>query len=128
MVYKAVFRTIFYQWFILFIGISIGFICNAQWIGHKYLLVEKSIDHIFFPIEYTPEVAKIVKDFGAYKIWIDLGRPNDFKIIDDFLYDYEIYKAKFSYKDAHGKIVEKYAQTRVHWKPWEYYYEFHEAK
>lgn len=128
MIAKAIFRTIFYQWFILFVGIAIGFICNAQWVGHKYLLVEKSIDHIFYPIEYTPEVKRIIKDFGAYKIWANLGRPDDFKILDDFLYDYEVYKAQVSYKDKNGKVIKDFAKTWVRWKPWEYYYEFHEAK
>lgn len=124
---KVVFRTIFYHWFVLFIGIAIGFIANAQWVGHKYLLVEKSINNIFFPTEYTPELDELIKNFATYKMWCELGKPEDFKVLDGFLYDHEVYTAEVSFK-KNGEEVTKVAKTRVRWKPWEYYYEFHEAK
>lgn len=124
---KVVFRTIFYQWFILFVGISIGFIANAQWVGHKYLLVEKSIGHIFFPIEYTPELDNLIKSLAKYRLWCELGKPDDFKVHDEMLSDHEFYDADISYV-KNGKTVRKMEKTRVRWRPWEMYFEFHELK
>lgn len=124
---KVVFRTIFYQWFILFVGMAIGFVANAQWVGHKYMLLEKSISHIFFPVEYTPELDNIIKSLATYKLWLELGMPEDFKVHDEMLSDHEFYVADVSYT-KNGEAFRKIDKTRVRWRPWEMYYEFHEIK
>ena len=92
MILVTVARTLFYQFFLLFIGISIGFICNAEWMGWKSSLVERSVQNIFFPIEFDENVCKNVKGLGAFRIWAELGRPKNFKIIAFRLY---IFSASF---------------------------------
>lgn len=121
--YKVIFRTLFYQWFILCIGISIGFIGNAEWIGYKSLLLGKSINHIFFPIDITPEVQQTIRNIGQQKLRILAGNPPDFLILDDFLYDNEVYWAEYQFTDKSGKLTTQINKVRVKWKTWEYYYQ-----
>ena len=45
--YKVIIRTIFYHWLILCAGISIGFIANAEWLGYKSVLIERSMITFF---------------------------------------------------------------------------------
>lgn len=120
--YKIIFRSIFYHWLILFIGISIGFIGNAEWIGYKSVLVSKSIDNIFFPIQITPEIQQLIKNVGQNKIKRSIGNPDHFKVLEDFLYDNEVYWIRYEYKDKNGKYYQGVNKTRIYWKPWEYYY------
>ena len=42
MILITVCRTLFYQFLLLFVGISIGFIVNAEWVGWKYPIIQTS--------------------------------------------------------------------------------------
>ena len=119
---KTVLRTLFYQYFLVFIGISIGFIANAEWVGWKTNLIEKSFYKIFYPIEFDQSQCRKIKNWGSYRIFAFSGYPEGFKIIEDGLLGEEFYIAKFEYKDENGNIVEKIDSTRVRWKTWEYYW------
>lgn len=123
---RAVFRTLFYQYFLLFIGISIGFITNAEWVGWKSNLVKRSFYNIFYPIEFDQEQCNKIKNWGAFKIWAFNNRPQNFKVIEDGLLGEEFYIAKFQYINENGDVVEKIDSTRVRWKTWEYYYTYPE--
>lgn len=119
----TVLRILFYQFFLLFIGLSIGFIINAEYIGYKSLVVSRSVDNIFFPKEYDEELIKSLKSWGSYKLWILYDHPQEFTIIEEAILAEEWYWAKFSYKDSKNKIVEVIDSTRLRWKSWEYYYD-----
>lgn len=125
--YKIVLRTLFYQWLILCIGISIGFIGHAEWIGYKSSILSKSIDHIFFPIDITPEIKQTVKNIGQDKIRNRLGNPEHFVVLEEFLYDNEIYWAKYEFTDNKGKKIIQDDKVRIYWKPWEYYYQLDDS-
>jgi len=122
MILITVCRTLFYQFFLLFIGISIGFICNAEWVGWKTEVVAKSVDNIFFPTKFDEKTCEQIKNWGKFRIFAFNNRPQDFKIIEDGLLAEEFYIAKFTYTDQNGNIAEKIDTTRVRWKTWEYYY------
>lgn len=119
---KIIFRTIFYQIFILFIGISIGFITNAEWVGWKSNIIKKSFNNIFFPLEFNEQTCQNIKNLGAMKLWAMNGQPKNFEILEDGLLGEEFYIAKIKFKDDKEKFVEKIESTRVRWKTWEYYY------
>ena len=57
---KTIARTIFYQLLVLFAGISIGFITNADWVGWKYPIVTSSFYNAFFPVEFEDEGEDII--------------------------------------------------------------------
>lgn len=122
MILITVARTLFYQFFLIFVGISIGIIFNAEWIGWKSCMVEQSVSNIFFPVEFDQDICKSVKGWGAFRIFAELGRPQNFKIIEEGLAAEEFYIAKISYTNEYGKTVTDIKSTRVRWKPWEYYY------
>lgn len=124
---KAVLRTIFYQYFFLFVGLAVGFILNAEWVGYKSCLVERSINNIFFPVRFDEDVCQKIKNWGAFKLWAFNDRPKDFQIIEDGLLAEEFYIAKFQYKDSNGNKIEKIQSVRIRWKTWEYYWEDAEA-
>ena len=119
---KTMLRTLFYQYFLLFIGISIGFICNAEWIGWKSNLVAQSVQNIFFPKEFDEDTCAKLKNWGAFKLWAFNDRPRNFKIVEDGLLAEEFYIAKFTYTDTNGKTIEKIETVRLRWKTWEDYY------
>ena len=119
---KTMFRTLFYQYFLLFVGISIGFICNAEWVGWKSNLVERSFYNIFFPVEFNEEMCAKIKNLGLYRLYSFNNYPADFKLIEDGLLGEEFYIAKFQYTNKNGDTIEKIDSTRVRWKTWEYYY------
>ena len=122
-VYKVIIRTIFYHWLILCAGISIGFIANAEWLGYKSVLIERSIDNIFFPIEFTTEVEKRVQEIGASKIYTELGYPNEFEVLGEVVYyNDEFYWCKYKYRDSNNELIFGESTTRVRWKTWEYNY------
>jgi hypothetical protein len=121
--YKIIFRSIFYPWLILLIGISIGFITNAEWLGYKSVIIEQSISNIFFPIEFTQEIEEKVKGIGASKIFTQLGYPNNFEILGDMVYyNDEFYWCKYKYRDKNNRLKFGESTTRVKWKTWEYNY------
>lgn len=124
---KTVIRTLFYQFFLLYIGISVGFIANAEYIGWKSAIVSKSVQHIFFPIKYDQQVENFVLNMGRMRLATKLfGSPfADLTgvISDERVWGEEYYDALYHDPENNDEI-ELY-QTRVRWKPWEYYYEYH---
>lgn len=127
MIFITVFRTLFYQFFLIFIGLSIGFIVNAEWFGVKSLLINKSVQNIFFPLDYEndPHLQKFINGWGSYKIYMQLQCPPEFEIIDENVYyNEELYWCKYKYLDKDGLIKIDEATTRVRWKTWEYYYDY----
>lgn len=120
---KTVFRTIFYQFLLLFVGLSLGFIANAEWVGMKSILVERSFKNIFFPPKYDEQLEKAVKGWAAYKVYVEAGRPEEFQIIDEnVFYNEEFYWCRYKFRDGSGQAVFDEAVTRVRWKTWEQYY------
>lgn len=119
---KAVYRTLFYQLFVLLVGLSVGFILNAEYIGMKSRIISQSINNIFFPIKYTEEVNTRLKNFGSFKLWATKRYPHDFKIIEEAIAAEEWYWAKYSYV-YNGKTITDIDCVRLRWKPWEYYYQ-----
>ena len=120
---KTIARTIFYQLLVLFAGISIGFITNADWVGWKYPIVTSSFYNAFFPVEFEDEgVLESLYKLGRIKIFAFNNRPKDFKIIEEAMCAEEWYWCKYSYEDERGNTVEAIDHTRIRWKPWEYYY------
>jgi hypothetical protein len=119
---KVIARSILYPWFILFIGISIGFVCNSEWVGSKYIVVERSIRNIFFPLEYNEDIEYRIKQIGSMKIWSELDCPEEFQVLEDIVKGEEFYWAICKYKDKEGKEIKTIRSTRVRWKTWEYYY------
>ena len=124
--YKIIVRSIFYHWLILFIGISIGIIVNSEWVGCKYILIERSINNIFFPLEYNENIEAFVKESGRMKLWASLDCPTDFTILDDLVKGEEFYWAVYTYKNKQGKTIKDIGSIRVMWKTWEYYYKIDE--
>lgn len=126
---KIFLRTIFYQFFLLFVGGTIGFIANAEYIGWKSVIVERSLQNIFAPIEYDEEVEQFVLDIGYLRLCTALnGHPYDgtgITILDEFVWNEEVYIARYEYQPADGKKIVQDYSTRVRWKSWEYYYEYH---
>lgn len=127
MILITVLRTLFYQFFLVFIGLSIGFILNPEWFGIKSLLINKSVNNIFFPLDYEndQQLRNFVKSWGAYKIYVLKNSPKDFEIIDENVYyNDEWYWCRFKYIDDKGKLCFDEGSTRVKWKTWEYYYDY----
>jgi hypothetical protein len=124
--YKIVLRSIFYHWFAVFVGISIGFLCNSEYVGEKSIIVERSIRNIFFPIKYDDNVEMFVKNAGRMRLWALLGCPDHFEIVDELVKGEEHYWAVYNTKDKNGKIVKDIGSVRIKWKTWEYYYKLDE--
>lgn len=129
---KIFLRTIFYQIFLLFVGASLGFIFNAEYIGWKSVVIERSLQHIFRPVPYDDRVKQIILCFGMARLEQHVRRPDmslppGFEILEDDVIWEEFYIARYTYLDDNGQAVEKFFKTRVRWKPWEYYYEYHPA-
>jgi hypothetical protein len=120
---KTILRTIFYQFLLLFVGLSLGFIANAEWVGFKSVLLERSLNNIFNPIRFDENVLHRIKEWGAFKIWSFYDRPEDFSILEEAVLAEEWYWVKFTYTDNRGIKHTEIESTRVRWKPWEYYYE-----
>lgn len=124
MILITIARTLFYQFFLLFIGISIGFICNAEWVGWKSNLITKSYTNIFNPVKFNEKVCQQVKNWGATRIWAELGNPKNFEVIEDAVAAEEFYIGKFRYTDVKTRKTKiEIISHRVRWKPWEYYWE-----
>ena len=124
MVAKTVFRTIFYQFLLLFAGISLGFIANAEWVGMKSIIIEKSAKNIFCPPEYDERLERLVKNWGSYKVFMAKNRPDEFEVIDENVYyNDEWYWCRYKYRDESGKLRLSEGTTRVKWKTWEQYYD-----
>jgi hypothetical protein len=121
--HKIVIRSIFYHWLFLFAGVAIGFICNSEYVGEKAVVIERSINNIFFPIEYNENIEAYVKWMGKNRIHSELGYPHDFKILEDVVKGHEYYWAIAKYTDIKtGQEIKTIVSTKVRWKPWEYSY------
>ena len=120
---KCVFRTLFYQLLLLFVGASIGFISNAEWVGWKYPIISNSIRNTFFPIEFEdPGVLQWLYGNGRLKIFGVMNKYRDLEIIEEAMLAEEWYWVKFSYTDKNGNTKTDIQHIRVRWKPWEYYF------
>jgi hypothetical protein len=123
---KVIIRSLLYPWIILFIGFSIGFICNSEYVGEKAVVVEKSINNIFFPIKYDERVESLVKNAGRMRLWASLGCPENFEVIDEVVKGEEYYWAIYKIKDKTGKEIKDIGSIKVKWKTWEYHYKLDE--
>jgi len=118
---KAVLRTIFYQFFLLFVGLAVGFIGNAEWVGFKSCLVERSIKNIFFPIEFTPKMEKGMKFMLEQRMRTKEGYPLEFEVLSSVVVaNDEFCWIAYKYRDQDGKLVFKDDVERMRWKTWEY--------
>ena len=129
MILITVCRTLFYQFLLLFVGISIGFIVNAEWVGWKYPVIQTSIRNTFFTVNFEDEgVLQWLYNTGQMKIWAFNNYPKDFKVIEEAMAAEEWYWCKYSYTDKNGNTKINIDHTRIRWKPWEYYYEWAEVR
>ncbi len=121
---KCILRTLFYQFLLLFMGVSIGFICNAEYVGWKYPVVTNSIRNTFFPIDFEdPGVLQWLYGNGRLKIFGVIGKYRDIEVIEEAMLAEEWYWVKFSYTDENGNTITDIQHVRVRWKPWEYYFD-----
>jgi len=121
---KCILRTLFYQFLLLFVGASIGFITNAEWVGWKYPVISNSISNIFFPVNFEdPGVLQCLYGNGRLKIFGVMGQYTDLEVIEEAMLAEEWYWAKFSYTDEYGNTKTDIKHVRIRWKPWEYYYD-----
>ena len=124
MILITVCRTLFYQFFLLFVGLSVGFLLNAEYVGWKYPVVQNSIYNIFYPIDFEDEgVLNFLYGRGRLKVFGVMGKYKDVEIIEEAMAAEEWYWVKFSYTDENGNRKTEIQNIRVRWKPWEYYYE-----
>lgn len=124
--YKIIIRSIFYHWFALFVGISLGFIAHSEWVGEKSVIIERSIRNIFFPIEYDQNIEALIKQTGRMKLWSSIGCPDYFEILEELVKGEEFYWAVYKTKDKNGNEVKDIGSIRIRWKTWEYYYKLDE--
>ena len=121
---KCILRTLFYQFLLLFIGASIGFITNAEWVGWKYPVISRSFNNIFNPIDFEdPGVLQWLYGNGRLKIFGTIVRHKDLKVIEEAMLAEEWYWVKFSYTDENGNTRIDIKNVRIRWKPWEYYFD-----
>ena len=121
--HKIIIRSIFYHWLFLSAGVAIGFICNSEYVGQKAVVIERSINHIFFPVDYNPQIENYVKQMGKQKIWTELGQPEDFQVLEDVVKAEEYYWAIVKYTDPKtDQKIKTVVSTKIRWRPWEYNY------
>ena len=124
MIVVTVCRTLFYQFFLLFVGLSVGFLLNAEYVGWKYPSIMTSVRNTFFPIDFEDDgVLDWLYDQGQYKIFAFNRYPKDYKVIEQAMLAEEWYWCKYSYTDENGNTKTNIDHVRIRWKPWEYYYE-----
>jgi len=120
----CVLRTLFYQFFFLFVAFAVGFLLNAEYAGWKSTLVLNSYNNIFYPVDFNdPGVLDWLYNQGRFKIWSYNRHPADFEIVEEAMMAEEWYWVKYSYTDENGDKQTAIDHTRIRWKPWEYYYE-----
>ena len=121
---KCILRTLFYQFLLLFIGASIGFITNAEWVGWKYPIISRSINNIFNPIDFEdPGVLQWLYGNGRLKVFGVTGKYRDIEVIEEAMLAKKWYWVKFSYTNDNGNTVTDIEHVRLRWKPWEYYFD-----
>lgn len=123
MVLVTVLRTLFYQFFLIFVGLSLGFIFHSEWVGKKSIIVERSVKNIFYPIEYDERLERVIKEWGSYNVFMLKECPKEFEVLDENVYNEEWYWCRYKYRDHKGKIRFDEGTARIRWKTWEYYYE-----
>lgn len=119
---KTVIRTLIYQYLGLFVGISVGFMLNAEYVGNRAPLIQRSFKNIFYPVEYNQDVENFLVDVGRSRIFFSLPEGcKNLNIIDDRMISDERYFAIFSYDDPNGNhILVNDHTSKINWKPWEY--------
>lgn len=126
---KIVIRTVFYQFLIIFIALSLGFISAPVYWGNRAPVINRSVEHIFFPIEYDEQVEQFIIKIGRSRLYYETvtefgSLPELFEIVKDseWIEAEERYHCEYQYIDKSGNLdVYKYV-TRVKWKPWELYF------
>lgn len=126
---KTVLRTLMYQYLILFTGLSIGFIYYANYWGNRAPIIERSVKHIFYPIEYNEDIEEFILDIGRKRLFYESvtehgNLPELFEIVKDseYIEGEEWYHCEYQYVDENGTLdIHKY-RTRIKWKPWELYF------
>ena len=126
---KTVIRTLLYQYLALFIGISVGFMLNPNYWGNRAPIIERSVKHIFYPIEYNEDVEEFILDVGRKRLFYESvtehgNLPKLFEIVKDseYIEGEEWYHCQYQYVDENGTLdIHKY-RTRIKWKPWELYF------
>lgn len=119
--WKTVSRTIFYQFFLVFVGLSLGLIIYPEWFGSKTLVVNKSIGNIFFHPTFE-EVKPGVMYVGRLRLWTYLDCPEDLDIYDEEMLSEELYVCNYDFTRDGKKLTGSY-QTFIKWKSWETGYE-----
>ena len=121
----CVLRTLFYQFFFIFVAFTVGFLLNAEYVGWKSNVVVQSYNNIFNPIKFEdPGVLEQLYGIGRYKIFAFNGYPNNFKVIEEAMMAEEWYWVKYSYTVGdQEKLCINIDKHRIRWKPWEYYYD-----
>lgn len=128
-VVKTIIRTLTYQFLLLFTGLSIGFIAHANYWGNRAPIIERSVKHIFYPMEYNEYVEDFLIDIGRKRLFYETlsefdGRlPELFEIIKDseHIEGEEWYVCEYQYVGEDGLDIHEY-RTRIKWKPWELYF------
>jgi len=121
---KTVTRTLVYQLLIIGTSFSIGFLINPEYWGNRAPIVNRSIKHIFWPIEYNSQVEDFCIKIGRSRIFFETSTEypgfTDLKILEDGMSSDEWYFAKYEFKDNQGNLIRiNDFNSKVNWKPWE---------
>ena len=126
---KIIIRTLFYQFLLIFIGISFGFMLHANYWGNRAPIIQRSINHIFNPVEYDKNIEEFLIKIGRKRLYItmmneDGNFPNLFEIIknSEYIEGEEWYNCQYQHVNKEGKLDIYDFETRIKWKPWELYY------
>jgi len=120
----CVLRTLFYQFFFIFVAFTVGFLLNAEYVGWKSNVVLRSYNNIFHPINFEdPGVLQCLYGNGRLKIFGVMGQYKDLEIIEEAMMAEEWYWVKFTYEDKNNNKITEIDKVRIRWKPWEYYFD-----
>ena len=121
----CVLRTLFYQFFFIFVAFAVGFLLNAEYVGWKSNVVINSYNNIFNPIDFEdPGVLEQLYGIGRFKIFAFAGYPDNFRVVEEAMCAEEWYWVKYTYTEGEQeKLLTKIDHIRIRWKPWEYYYD-----
>jgi len=120
---KTVIRTLTYQILAIFCGISIGFLMNPNYWGNRAPVIQKSVEHIFYPIKYDERVKEFCINIGRSRLFLSLPKgAYDFEIIEDDMVGEEQYAATYQYVLDGETILVKDFTSKINWKPWEFDY------
>ena len=120
---KTVCRTVFYQFFLLFVGLSIGFIVNVEYVGVTSPILFNSYNNIFNRVQFDdPGVLEWLYGIGQFKLYAFENRPENFEVIEEAMCAEEWYWCKYRYTE-NGEEKINIKSLRIRWKPWEYYWD-----